>query len=117
MRTYLKKGSKLGWCDYNPKIEHEKGVKKSVLINKIKDNARHIEVFKDNIFLREFKSASQLEEQSEELFGIKFDTWSIYDRCKNKFPMKNQNKYCKIYTLQGMKRVHHKYQDNRWNRS
>lgn len=83
MRTYLKKGSKLGWCDYNPKIEHEKGVKKSVLINKIKDNARHIEVFKDNIFLREFKSALQLEEQSEELFGIKFDAWSIYDRCKN----------------------------------
>ena len=61
---YLKKGTKLGWCYYNPKEEMNKNNK----INAIKNGrnlSKQVEVFKDEISLGIFPSCHELERQSE----------------------------------------------------
>lgn len=64
--NYLKKGTKLGWCNYNPKEEMRKsGKRSSDLLNK------PVEIFKCGISLGIFKSAKDIEIKSEELFGVK----------------------------------------------
>jgi flagellar biosynthesis GTPase FlhF len=64
---YLKKGTELGWCEYNPKEHYKK-----------------VEVFKDNKSLGIFSSCAELERQSEKLFGIKLLNQSISDVCNSK---------------------------------
>ncbi|XZI06026.1 zinc-ribbon domain-containing protein (plasmid) [Clostridium perfringens] len=66
--NYLKKGTKLGWCNYNPKEEAKKCSKK-------------IEIFKDNQSLGIFESCSELKRQSEELFGVKLVLQNISKVC------------------------------------
>lgn len=81
--TYLKKGAKLGWCAYNPKEEMRKRNSKNG-----KSNGKQVEIFKDNILLGVFKSASELERQSENLFGVKLLQSGISAMCsgvKNKY--------------------------------
>lgn len=73
---YLKRGAKLGWCNYNSKIEYDKGILK---LTKIK--SKKIEIFKDGISLGIFESASKLDRQSEELFGIKLNINGILRAC------------------------------------
>ena len=65
VRESLKKGSKIGWNNYNPKKEMVKGSKK---INK---RINLVEIFKDNVSLGVFKNCKDLERQSEKLFGVK----------------------------------------------
>lgn len=62
IRKYIKKGTILGWCNYNPKEEKRKlcNSKKKV---KILD--------KCGILLGEFESYAELERRSEELFGTR----------------------------------------------
>lgn len=81
-RAYLKKGAKLGWCDYNPKEELKKTwIKKGQVLNKGKE----VEIFKDNKSLGIFKSCADLSRQSEKLFGVKLDGSNISAVCNGKF--------------------------------
>ena len=68
--SYLKKGTELGWCNYDPKKE-------------IKSNSKKIKIFKNNILLKEFDCISDLEKQSEELYGVKLRRETIYKKTKN----------------------------------
>lgn len=79
IRNYLKKGSKLGWCDYNSKEEVRKN---AINCNKLK--AKEVEVFKNGKSLGVFESATELARQSERLFGIKLDNRNISMVCRGK---------------------------------
>ena len=68
IRNYLKKGTKLGWCNYNPKAE-------------IKKKSKSVEVIKDNKSLGVFPSVRELERQSEKLFGVKLNDTGILKVC------------------------------------
>lgn len=64
IREYLKKGVKLGWCNYFAMEEERK--------RNIKGGVAHgkpIEVFKEGVYLGNFSSAKELERQSLETFG------------------------------------------------
>jgi len=74
---YLKKGTKLGWCDYNPKEESLKGSRKAGIMK-----GKKVEVFKDNISLGIFNSVSELQRKSVDIFGFKF--LHISDVCLGK---------------------------------
>lgn len=65
IRESLKKGSKIGWNNYDPKKERMKNSKK---LNKI---INLVEIFKDNVSLGIFNNCMDLERQSEKLFGVK----------------------------------------------
>ena len=78
INDYLKKGTKLGWCDYDPKKESFKGSSKAGTMQ-----GKKLEMFKDNISLGIFNSVNYLRIHSEELFGIKFSQ-SINNSCNGK---------------------------------
>ena len=69
MIKYLKKGTQLGWCNYNAKEELKKWSDKN--------HKKKIEIFKDNISFGVFESIIDLERQSEELFGVKLFSTNI----------------------------------------
>lgn len=74
---YLKIGSVIGLCDYNP---HEEFKKNSERNGKL--NGRRVEVFdKDNASVGIFESASYLERESERLFGVKISAKKIRTSC------------------------------------
>lgn len=64
IRNYLKKGTQLGWCDYNPKEEMDMFYKNSF-------NAKPVIILKNNIYLGSFLSITTLCQKSELLFGVK----------------------------------------------
>ncbi len=71
-RIYLKRGTKLRWCDYDPSLE------------KSKRSTKKVKVFKNNRLLGIFSSCSELERQSEELFGVKLLVSGISMACCGK---------------------------------
>jgi hypothetical protein len=70
---YLKIGNDLGWCNYNPKEEKEKSRVKAIA-STIKTCSKKIEIFKEGVSLGVFSSRSELERQSEKLFGVKLQS-------------------------------------------
>lgn len=80
-RNYLKRGAKLGWCDYDSKEELRKSVSKNGRLNRKK-----VEIFKDNKSLGIFSSCSELERQSEKLFGVRFLHGNMSSVCTGKKP-------------------------------
>lgn len=67
---YLKQGVELGWCNYDSENERRNNfIRQKDKIAKI--SSKTVEIFKNNISLGIFKSCTELERQSEELFGIK----------------------------------------------
>ena len=76
---YLKRGNKLGWCNYNPKNE---SLKRSSKFGKI--NGKQVEIFKNGKSLGVFESCHELERQSEELFGVKLLFSNISEVARNK---------------------------------
>lgn len=77
---YLNQGTRLGWCNYNPKEESRKsGVMSSKKISK------KVEIFnKDKESLGIFESTMQLERESEELFEVKLSHSKISLVCNGK---------------------------------
>ncbi|WP_057232529.1 hypothetical protein [Clostridium perfringens] len=75
INKYLKRGNKLGWCEYEPKEELRKSVSKKG------KNSKMVEIFKDNKSLGVFESCSELERQSEKLFGVKLFQSNIGHVC------------------------------------
>lgn len=78
---YLKKGTKLNWCNYSGKEELKKSAIKS---NKL--CRKKVEVFKDEKSLGVFNSISELSNVSENLFGIYLSESKISLVCNNKKP-------------------------------
>lgn len=68
VRKILRKGQKFGWCNYNTK-------------EALFRSSKSIEVFKDDISLGIFNSASMIEELSEKTFGIKLKSPQISVSC------------------------------------
>lgn len=80
--SYLKRGSIIwSWVNYNPKEERSKSATKSRDFLK-----KQVEVFKDGISLGIFKSAKEIDNRSEELFGVKLYSPNISSVCNNKLP-------------------------------
>lgn len=77
--TYLKRGTKLGWCNYDPKEEMKKIGKQNS-----KSRSRKIKVIKNNKNLGIFESCAELSRQSEKLFGVKFLIGSMSRVCLGK---------------------------------
>lgn len=72
---YLKKGTKLGWCNYNGKEE---------MIKSGKATGKPVEIFKNGKSLGVFESCHELERQSEKLFGVKLGHSAISAVCRGK---------------------------------
>ena len=81
IQRYLKKGNLLGWCEYDPNLERIKGKKKGANVIG-KKNSKKIEMYKNNILIRNFESATQLSKISEDLFGIKLIQSCIARVCR-----------------------------------
>ncbi|EPB8173244.1 hypothetical protein ACRTAL_002422 [Clostridium perfringens] len=75
--NYLKKGTKLGWCNYDPKEEIKKCGNSSR-----KAIGKKVEIFKDNKSLGIFESCAELSRQSERLFGCKLLKENISSVCR-----------------------------------
>lgn len=74
---YLRKGTKLKWCNYNSELEQKKASSKSGKLN-----GKPVEIFKDGKSLGVFFSCVELERQSEKLFGIKLLQGGISSVCR-----------------------------------
>ena len=61
----MKKGNRLGFCEYNVELELKKSRSKN---SKLK--GKKVEIFKNGISLGVFLTCMELERQSEELFGV-----------------------------------------------
>ena len=80
IRKYLKQGTKLGWCNYDPKKA------KSIISGKNgKSTGKPVEIFKDEKSLGVFPSCCELERQSEELFGVKLLQGNISAVCRGEW--------------------------------
>ncbi|EGT3619822.1 hypothetical protein FJ641_10510 [Clostridium perfringens] len=82
-QSYLKKGTKLGWCNYDPKEEKTKGIKKAS-IKLAQLCSKKVEIFKNNKSLGIFPSCNELERKSEGLFGVKLLNSAISRVCTGK---------------------------------
>lgn len=77
---YLKNGTKLGWVNYDEKIE----MKKSAIKNG-KSNCKRVLIFKDGVMIhKSFESCNALARVSEELFGVKLTANGISSVCTGK---------------------------------
>lgn len=75
---YLKKGAKLGLCDYD-----SNKVKQECLAKGRETNIR-VEVFKDGVSQGIFESIRDLCRKSKNMFGVKFEAKCISNVCKGK---------------------------------
>lgn len=80
---YLKIGNDNKWCFYNSDNSRKYGYIKASQNNKNKFS-KPVEIFKDNVSLGVFESASELSRQSKERFGIKMIRSSISAVCVGK---------------------------------
>lgn len=74
---YLKSGNDLGWCNYDFKEKHLQQVKKLGF-----NNGYKIQVYKDNVYLGTYNSASEIDRKSENDFGTKLWQTQICICCK-----------------------------------
>lgn len=72
LTNYIKKGSRIGWCNYNIDDENKKGRTKGAITN-----SRKINMFKGGVLLGEFQSSKVLSENSERLFLKKLEVYGI----------------------------------------
>lgn len=75
--NYLKKGAKLGWCNYNPKEEMRKNGSENG-----KSAGKPVEIFKKGVSLGVFESVMELDRKSQELFGIKLLYSGVCQACR-----------------------------------
>nr|DAJ80621.1 MAG TPA: restriction enzyme [Caudoviricetes sp.] len=77
---YLKKGNRLNWCVYDPKYEKSKSSSKNGKLF-----AKQVEVFKDNVSLGIFESASEFSRRSKDEFGVYISVSSISNVCSGRY--------------------------------
>lgn len=84
VRGYLIRGSNIwDWISYNP-IEERKIFEVKRIKKTIEKCSKKVEIFKDGVSLGTFPSCTELERQSEELFGVKLNLSKISDVCNGK---------------------------------
>lgn len=74
--NYLKEGSKLGWCIYNPEEEKIKSD------NRLGKNGKKVQVFKNGKEVGIFESANEIERISKDIFGVEMKSRSIARVCR-----------------------------------
>lgn len=81
IRSWLKQGNILNWCNYDAKIENLKA-------HKVKNNksSKQTEIFKNKQSLGIFPSCAELERQSAKLFGVNLNHSKISMVCNGKKP-------------------------------
>lgn len=84
IKEYLKLGSKYNWCVYDPKKEHQRVA--SLTNNK---HTKSVEIFKNDMSLGVFISASELSRISENLFGVKLSQSRISNFCLARSKLNN----------------------------
>ena len=66
---YLKKGTLLGWCNYDPKEENRKsGIKSGI------SKGKPVEIYKDGKLLGVFESCADAERKSQNILGVQLDS-------------------------------------------
>lgn len=78
IRKYLKKGAKLGWCNYDAKKQMKISAKRSSDKRKVP-----IKIFENDIYLGIFESTHELDRQSNNLFKEHLDYRNIHYCIKN----------------------------------
>ncbi|KQC91216.1 hypothetical protein AM596_15840 [Clostridium perfringens CP4] len=76
---YLKRGTKLDWCNYDEKEEKAKTNRKNSQLC-----CKKVEIFKDNQSLGVFKSCADLSKLSEKIFNVKLSEEGISSACRGK---------------------------------
>ena len=84
IRKYLKIGTKLGWCNYDPNKER---------IRQFNKNKKPVMIFKDNIYLDTYMSIADLSKCSVKQFGVFLNDSDISRVCNNK------RKQCKGFSF------------------
>lgn len=83
IRSYLKRGAKLEWCDYDPTLTREQ---------MYENKSKHIIVLDDNErIIHEFRSTRICEKQMNELYNLDAKRSSIQWACKTHKPYKGFN--------------------------
>ena len=82
MVKYLKKGTELGWCNYDGQVEARKTIDENG-IKLGKRLSKEVEVFKDGEYLGTFRSANELSRVSLKLFNETFRVPAICRVCRN----------------------------------
>lgn len=72
----LNRGKKIGWTDYDGKLEHKKALE-----NNSNKNKKKVEILKDGKSLGIFESISELVKQSKNLFGVILHSSNITRVC------------------------------------
>ena len=86
INKYLKQGTKLEWCEYNPKEEKYLAHVKASKIASSKKLLTVLMYDKNMNFIGEYESTTWLSEHSVELFGFKLDRGCMVNVCNNKKP-------------------------------
>lgn len=103
---YLLIGNELGWCKYNPKDENRKMARKMS-----ESTSKMIAVYENKILKGIFKSASSLERDSFNIFGVKLLQSAMSKVCVGKkeqykgftFKYASKNEYERYLKSQGIK--------------
>ena len=82
IRKYLKKGTEIGWCNYNPKEENKRTSSKNGKLS-----SKTILMYdKDMNFIGEYESAVWIDRNSKELFGVRLNSRGISPVATGKRP-------------------------------
>lgn len=81
--SYLKKGTKLGWTEYDPKHEVSKVAKMNGERSRVR-RSMPILAFKEDFFIGKFSNAVELAKKSEEILGVKLNKSCIRDVANGK---------------------------------
>lgn len=79
---YLKRGTILGWCNYDAQKERVKGYNKSIKKSK-QNQSKKVEIFNNGVSLGIFESISELSRQSIPKFGERLLDSRISRACKS----------------------------------
>lgn len=80
IQTYLKKGSELGWCDYN--LKEVANEQRGEFFRANNPNPpKSVVVFKNGVRIKEYSSLAECEQKSEEDFGVRFNKSHISQVC------------------------------------
>lgn len=83
IHSYIKRGVKIGWCEYSAEEENMKNNLKNADRNKARCN-RKVEIFKDGQSKGVFESITSLCKKSQELFGVRLDVGNVSNICRGK---------------------------------
>ena len=82
--SYLKVAASINMCDYNVEKSKRRGARNAAITMK-KLNSKPVAVYTNNILIGMFKSATELSQQSNEVYGKHFTKPAISAVCRGKW--------------------------------